>query len=41
LVNKIVSVLWAFNRSCHLVNYLSKVITELLSLRDIVSCRKD
>ena len=37
LENKIVSVSWAFNWSCHVVKYLSKVITALLSLWDIVS----
>ena len=37
LANKMVSVLWVFNQSFHILKYLSKVITALVSLRDIVS----
>ena len=36
-----VSVLWVFNQSFHVVKYLSKVVTALLSLQDIVSGRQD
>jgi hypothetical protein len=41
LENKVVSVLWVFNWSCHVVKYLSKVVTALLCLWDIVSGCKD
>jgi hypothetical protein len=39
--NKMVSVLWAFNRSFHIVKYLHKVVTALLNLQDTVSGRQD
>ena len=30
-----VSVLWVFNQGFHILKYLSKVVTALVSLRDI------